>query len=347
MRPAHLIRVLNREFTSTTEGHHTPVMLWGPPGVGKSQMVAQVASRHQVPVIDIRLSQMEPSDLRGIPFRVDDRVEWAVPAILPNAERHGETGILFLDEINAAPPAVSAAAYQLILDRRLGEYQVPDHWAIFAAGNRQGDRGVTYTMPAPLANRFSHFEVDTNLDDWVTWAYANGIDERVIAFLRFRPELLFDFDPAHNPVAFPSPRSWEFAHRGLRKFEAQSDLLQGTLQGCVGPAAGIELQAFVNSLDQMPDLDAILAGEEVPVPAEIDLQYAVAAALVGRAIRAQKQDNAQRLIGNILAFAGRFPQREMGVMLVSDLHRAIGNALFDIPAFSDWAQSVSDVMLFE
>ena len=93
---------------------------------------------------------------------------------------------------------------------------MPDGWAIFAAGNRQGDRGVTYTMPAPLANRFSHFEVETNLDDWVGWAYANGIDERIIAFLRFRPELLFDFDPAHNPIAFPSPRSWEFAHRGLQ-----------------------------------------------------------------------------------------------------------------------------------
>jgi len=347
MRPAHLIRVLEREFTSTREGHHTPVMLWGPPGVGKSQMVAQIARRHSVPVIDIRLSQMEPSDLRGIPFRAEERVEWAVPAILPDARRHGASGILFLDEITSAPPAVSAAAYQLILDRRLGDYEVPGHWAIFAAGNRQGDRGVTYSMPAPLANRFSHFEVETNLDDWVAWAYANGIDERVIAFLRFRPELLFDFDPAHNPVAFPSPRSWEFAHRGLRKFENHSDLLQGALQGCVGPAAGIELHAFVNSLDQMPDLDAIVAGDEVPVPMEIDLQYAVAAALVGRAIRAQQEDGTERVIGNVLAYAGRFPQREMGVMLVSDLHRAVGNALFEIPAFADWAQSISDVMLFE
>jgi len=347
MRPAQLIRVLEREFTSTTEGHHTPVMLWGPPGVGKSQMVAQIAARHSVPMIDIRLSQMEPSDLRGIPFRVGERVDWAVPSILPNAQRHGEAGILFLDEITSAPPAVSAAAYQLILDRRLGEYQVPEHWAIFAAGNRQGDRGVTYSMPAPLANRFSHFEFETNLDDWVAWAYANAIDERVIAFLRFRPELLFDFDPAHNPVAFPSPRTWEFAHRGLHKFEDHSDLLQGTLQGCVGPAAGIELHAFVNSLDQMPDLDAIVAGEEVPVPREIDLQYAVAAALVGRAIRARQEHDSEQVIGNILAYAGRFPQREMGVMLVSDLHRAIGNDLFEIPAFGDWAQSISDVMLFE
>ncbi len=347
MRPAQLLRVLDREFLSTSEGHHTPVMLWGPPGVGKSQMVAQIAAAHGVPVIDIRLSQMEPSDLRGIPFRVEDRVDWAVPAILPDTGRHGPRGILFLDEITSAPPAVSAAAYQLILDRRLGEYQVPDNWAIFAAGNRQGDRGVTYTMPAPLANRFSHFEVDVHLDDWVAWAYANGIDERVIAFLRFRPELLFDFDPAHNPVAFPSPRSWEFAHRGLQKFEDHAELLQGTLQACVGPAAGIELHAFVNSLDQMPDLDAIIAGDEVPVPREIDLQYAVAAALVGRAIRARGGDNAQLAIGNILKYAGRFPQREMGVMLVSDLHRAIGNELFEVPAFADWAQAISDVMLYE
>ena len=347
MRPAQLLRVLDREFVSTAEGHHTPVMLWGPPGVGKSQMVAQIAARHSAPVIDIRLSQMEPSDLRGIPFRVEGRVDWAIPSILPDARRHGPAGILFLDEITSAPPAVSAAAYQLILDRRLGEYQVPAHWAIFAAGNRQGDRGVTYSMPAPLANRFSHFEVETHLDDWVSWAYAHGIDERVIAFLRFRPELLFDFDPAHNPVAFPSPRSWEFAHRGLRKFEDHPELLQGTLQACVGPAAGIELTAFVNSLDQMPDLDAIVAGEQVLVPKEIDLQYAVAAALVGRAIRAHAGDNWAAVVGNILTYARRFPQREMGVMLVSDLHRAIGGSLFEVPAFADWAQAVADVMLYE
>ena len=290
---------------------------------------------------------MEPSDLRGIPFRSDGNVEWAIPSILPDTERHGSEGILFLDEITSAPPTVSAAAYQLILDRRLGEYQVPDGWAIFAAGNRQGDRGVTYSMPAPLANRFSHFEVETNLDDWVAWAYRNGIDERIIGFLRFRPELLFDFDPAHNPVAFPSPRSWEFAHRALQKFEGHPQLLQGTLQACVGPAAGVELNAFVNSLDKMPDLDAILAGEEVPAPEEIDLQYAVAAALVGRAIRAHEGGDGTQAHGRILDYAQQFPQREMGVMLVSDMHRAIGEAIFSVPQFSDWAQAVSDVMLYE
>ncbi len=322
------------------------MMLWGPPGVGKSQMVAQVAARHNVPLIDVRLSQMEPSDLRGIPFRNGEEVEWAVPSMLPSKTRHGNSGILFIDEITSAPPSVSAAAYQLILDRKLGEYEVPEGWAIIAAGNRQGDRGVTYSMPAPLANRFSHYEVEVNLDDWVAWAYANGIDERVIAFLRFRQDLLFDFDPSHNPVAFPSPRSWEFAHRALQKFGDQPALLLGSLQACVGNAAGVELRAFVESLDQMPDLDAIVQGEEVPAPKEIDLQYAVATALVGKAIRAKGTDDSSRVHGNILNYAGKFRQREMGVMMVSDMQRAIGQDIFAVPEFSQWADKIADIMLY-
>ena len=347
MRPADLLRVINQEFDSVLDGHHTPVMLWGPPGVGKSQMVAQVAAKHAVPVIDIRLSQMEPSDLRGIPFRVEERVEWAVPAMLPDATRHGPRGFLFLDEITSAPPSVSAAAYQLILDRRLGAYEVPPGWVIIAAGNRQGDRGVTYSMPAPLANRFSHFQVDTHLDDWVAWAYQNKIDDRIIGFLRFRPELLFDFDPAHNPVAFPSPRSWEYAHRALQKFAQQPPLLLGSLQACVGQAAGIELHAFISNLDQMPDLQLILQGKAVPVPKEVDLQYAVASALVGHAIRAKSQADAQTVYGRILDYALKFPQREMGVMLVSDMHRAIGQDLFSVPQFGQWANAVAEVMLYD
>jgi hypothetical protein len=341
-----LLTVIEKEYASTREGHHTPVMLWGPPGVGKSQMVAQIANHHDAPLIDIRLSQMEPSDLRGIPFRAEKSVEWAVPAMLPDAQRHGEEGILFLDEITSAPPSVSAAAYQLILDRKLGEYEVPQGWAIIAAGNRQGDRGVTYSMPAPLANRFSHYEVEVNMDDWVAWAYANHIDERIIAFLRFRQDLLFDFDPSHNPIAFPSPRSWEFAHRALQKFDENHDLLTGALQACVGNAAGIELRAFIESLDQMPDLDAIINGEDIPAPKEIDLQYAVASALVGRAIRAKDTEDAASVHGNILDYAGKFPQREMGVMMVSDMHRAIGEDIFAVPEFTNWADKIADIMLY-
>ena len=351
MRPMQLSEILECEFMAAVAGHHTPVMLWGPPGVGKSQIVAQVASRHGAPMIDVRLSQMEPSDLRGIPFRVErhgsSAVEWAVPALLPDALRHGPRGVLFLDEITSASPAVSAAAYQLILDRRLGEYRVPEGWAIFAAGNRQGDRGVTYAMPAPLANRFSHYEVEAHLDDWVAWAYAHDIDERLIGFLRFKAELLFDFDAARSGAAFPSPRSWEYAHRALQKFGGRPGLLQGALIACVGQAAGIEFAAYLENLARLPDLDLIVAGGEAAVPSELDLQYAVAAALAGRGLRLRGSPDAVAAWGRILDYAARLPLREMGVMLVADLHRGVGRELFSVPQFSAWAGTVADLMLHE
>ena len=344
MRPSHIETILDREFLSCTAGQHTPVMLWGPPGVGKSQIIAGIAERHGAPLIDLRLSQMEPTDLRGIPFRKGDNVEWSVPAMLPDAERHGPAGILFLDEINAAPPTVSAAAYQLILDRRLGEYAIPEGWAIFAAGNRQGDRGVTYAMPAPLANRFTHYDMEANLDDWIGWALNHGIDARILGFLRFRPDMLFNYDAAHNPVAFPTPRSWEYAHRALSKFGGRPDLLSDALQACVGQACGVELKAFVDNLENLPDIDGILDGSVADVPKGIDLQYGVAAALVRRA---KESAGDVGKLANILKYARRYPQREMGVMLVTDLHRAVGKPLFAVPEFVDWANSVAELMLYD
>ncbi len=347
MRPSHILQILEREFTSTTSAAHTPVMLWGPPGVGKSQIIAQIARHHGVPLIDVRLSQMEPTDLRGIPFRNGDRVEWSVPALLPDATRHGPGGILFLDEITSAPPTVTAAAYQLILDRRLGEYRAPEGWVIFAAGNRYGDRGVTYVMPTPLANRFTHYEVEPNLEDWVAWAHSAAIDSRVIAFLRFRPDLLFDFDLAHNPVAFPSPRSWEYAHRALAKFDDSPELLLDAVQACVGPAAGVEFKAFVDNMHELPDIDAITRGESAQVPRGIDLQYCVAAALVRRAVQVRDMPHAAVVYGHILKYAKSFPQREMGVMLVTDMHRSIGRPLIAVPEFAEWAASITDLMLYD
>jgi hypothetical protein len=347
MRPLQIFQILEREFAGAVAAAHTPVMLWGPPGVGKSQIIAQIARRHGVPLIDVRLSQMEPTDLRGIPFRSGDRVEWSVPALLPDAARHGPRGILFLDEITSAPPTVTAAAYQLILDRRLGEYRIPDGWVIFAAGNRYGDRGVTYVMSAPLANRFTHYEIEPNVDDWVEWAHAAAIDPRVIAFLRFRPDLLFDFDLARNPVAFPSPRSWEYAHRALVKFDAAPELLLDALQACVGPAAGVEFKAFLDNMHELPDIDAIARGDSAQMPRGIDLQYGVAAALVRRAVQVRDLPHAGVVYGNILKYAKGFPQREMGVMLVTDLHRSIGRPLIAVPEFSEWAASITDLMLYD
>lgn len=344
MRPQQVSKILEQEFNSVNHGHHTPVMLWGAPGIGKSQIINQVAKKHKAPMIDIRLSQMEPSDLRGIPFKNGNLVDWSIPALLPDAKRHGKHGVLFLDEITSAPPTVSAAAYQLILDRRLGDYVVPDGWVIFAAGNRQGDRGVTYSMPAPLANRFSHYNLEVNLDDWVAWAYKNNIDERIIGFLRYRPEHLFEFDAALNPIAFPSPRTWEFTHRALQKFDSDLELFRQAANACVGEVAGVEITTFIEHLADLPDLDAIIKGENVSIPDAIDLQYAICAALVGRAISVKDTDNAKKIWGNILNFAKDFPQKELGVMLVSDMQRAIGEDIFSLPEFANWANKIAAVM---
>jgi MoxR-like ATPase len=346
MRPSDLAAVIDREFRAAASGTHTPVMLWGPPGVGKSQLVAQVAARHGARLVDVRLAQMEPTDLRGIPFRDGRQVVWSVPALLPDAARDGARGILFLDEITSAVPTVTAAAYQLILDRRLGEYALPPGWAVLAAGNRQGDRGVTFQMPAPLANRFAHYELEPDLDDWVAWAHLAGIDARLIAFLRFRPDLLFDFDPSRHAVAFPSPRSWEFASRAIAKFGDRPDLLRAALQSCVGAAAGLAAAAFLEHLGALPDPAEVVAGRVTEVPRGVELQYALAAAVVRHVAR--MEGAAQRDAASaVLEYARRFPQRELGVMLVADLQRAVGRPLYDAPAFAGWAESVTDLLSYD
>ncbi len=347
MRPSQISLILDRELAGAARNEHTPVMLWGPPGVGKSDLVRQAGLRHDVPVVDLRLSQMEPSDLRGIPFRSGDTVEWAIPGMLPDAERHGPAGFLFLDELTSAVPSVSAAAYQLILDRRLGDYQVPAGWAIVAAGNRQGDRGISYTMPSPLANRFSHYEIAVNVEDWATWAYRRGIDDRVIGFLRFRPDRLFQFDPAQNPRAFPTPRSWEFVHRALSKYDDLAAVLGPAIEGCVGQGAAVEFQAFLVSREALPDVDRILAGESPPAPADIDLQYALACALISRATRSMDSGEADPgHCGRVLAYAAKLPQREIAVMMVSDLVKAGGDDVLDLPEFAQWADAVADILLY-
>jgi hypothetical protein len=199
-------------------------------------------------------------------------------------------------------------------------------------------------MPAPLANRFSHYELDVNLDDWVAWAYKNKIDERIIGFLRYRPEHLFSFDSSQNPISFPSPRTWEFTHRALNKFSHDLSLFRDAAVACVGEVAGIEVTTFIEHLDDLPDLDAIINGEDVPVPEAIDLQYAICSALVGRAISVIDSDDSNRVWGNILNFAKDFPQKELGVMLVSDMQRAIGERIFEVSEFANWAEKVAEVV---
>ena len=251
-----------------------PVFLWGGPGIGKSAIVRQLAELLKIPLQDVRALLLDPVDLRGLPFLGSDgRSKWATPEFLPQEG----SGILFLDELNAAPAMVQASCYQLVLDRKLGEYTLPDGWAIVAAGNRDSDRAVTTRMPTPLRNRFVHLEFEVDLQEWSEWAIRGGIRPEVIAFLRFRQELLSVFDRDAN--AFPSPRSWEFISRILDAKPDQA-VEHDLFAGAVGSGAATEFSAFMRMFRELPNIDAILLNPlKEPVPENAAAQYAVASAL--------------------------------------------------------------------
>src|SRR5262245_8144949 len=191
--------------TLAAAGVRLSVMIWGPPGIGKSATVRAVAAKLGVGLVDLRISQLAPTDLRGLPVPDSGVARWLPPEFLPRKGR----GVLFLDEINLAPPAVQGIAQQLVLDRRVGSYTVPDGWFVWAAGNRREDRAATFDMPAPLANRFLHFELEPDLDGFLRYAARNDLSHEIVAFLGFRPALLHALDPSRP--AWPSPRSWEMA----------------------------------------------------------------------------------------------------------------------------------------
>lgn len=259
---------------STLIAARQPVFIWGGPGIGKSAVVRQLAEFLKMPLQDVRALLLDPVDLRGLPFLgADGRSKWAAPDFLPQ----DGSGILFLDELNAAPAMVQASCYQLVLDRKLGEYTLPKGWAIVAAGNRDSDRAVTTRMPTPLRNRFVHLEFEIDLQEWSEWAIQNAVRAEVVAFLRFRPELLSVFDRDAN--AFPSPRSWEFVSRILDSAPDQS-VEHELFEGAVGTGAATEFSAFLRMFRELPNIDAILLNPlKEPVPENAAAQYAVASAL--------------------------------------------------------------------
>ena len=189
-----------------------PIFLWGPPGIGKSEIVSQITDNlPNSHLIDVRLSLWDPTDIKGIPFFDSNSgtMQWAPPAELPSEEFASQYDniVLFLDEMNSAAPSVQAAAYQLVLNRKVGTYKLPDNVLIVAAGNREADKGVTYRMPAPLANRFIHLELAVSFDDWFSWAVDNKIHQDVVGFLQFSKKDLYDFDPKSPSRSFATPRS--------------------------------------------------------------------------------------------------------------------------------------------
>lgn len=340
MRPSQIVEAINLCIEA-----NQPVMIHGSPGVGKSAVVRQVAAQRGIDLIDLRLSQLDPVDLRGVPS-VDTKkriTSWNTPSFLPTDGK----GILFLDEINSAAQATQAAAYQLVLDRKLGDYVLPPGWVIIAAGNRSTDRAIVNQMSTALKNRFVHINYEVNNDDWCDWALRNNIAVEVLGFIRFRPMLLNEFEQRNDSKeerervqrlkdaqAFATPRSWEFLSKVVQQ-KPSADIEYELYTGIVGEGAAAEFMGYLKYYRDLPNLDALLMNPgTAKVPEEPATLYALATGLATKAT----QDNMERVVKYTL----RLPP-EFQVLLMKDAITR-DNSLAQTKAFNDWAIKNADVM---
>jgi hypothetical protein len=273
MKPSRVSEVIEQLL-----GTRWPSFLWGPPGVGKSSIVRQAATKLGLQLLDIRAALLDPTDIRGIPFVHNSKAVWSAPSFLPGDPE--SKGILFLDELTSAPPLVQASLYQLTLDRRVGEYRLPDGWRIIAAGNRAEDRAISFRMPSALANRFIHLDFETDFQDWKAWALDNRVHADVVAFLSVRRELLLKMGEGEK--GFPTPRSWEMASDALNLYP-DPDKAADILLGIVGEGASIEFLAFCRDVQIRPIVEAVLADpRNAPIPTKLDAIFALLSHLVSR-----------------------------------------------------------------
>jgi hypothetical protein len=328
MKASDITKVVNKLIV-----RKLPVFIWGAPGIGKSSIVKQIAAEQNLEFLDLRLSLLDPTDLKGIPFfnAATNEGVWAKPSFLPSGK--DSKGILFLDEINTAPPAVQASAYQLVLDRKVGEYELPEGWSIIAAGNRENDRGIIYKMPPPLANRFVHFEMEVDFDDWKAWAYSMKIESSIIAYLAYDKSMLFTFDATSNEKSFATPRSWEYVD-SIVKSGIEAELILDSISGAVGREAAIGYLSFKKVMKNLPDLKTILDGTLTELDEEdVKVMMALAIGLVN----ALMENPSEEAIENVLKFSLKLPG-EFSIMLVKDMQQ---NSI-DVEGSEAWSEWVRE-----
>ena len=275
-------------------------MIWGGPGIGKSEIPAQIAKESGVKLLDFRANLFDPVDVRGIPYlakmkeTVKHFTRWAVPDVFPIVDRDGEEGIFLIDELPTAPAATQNAFLQLLITREVGNYKIPDGWSIIAAGNRLTDAAAVYQMPSPVRNRLAHYELEADLGDWVEWAVSNGVDTSVVSFIRYRPNLLYNFNP--EDYAFPPPRSWSYVDKRLKLPKVDEESLFYGVSALVGDGAAGEYIAFRQIYTELPDIDHLI---DNPHTYKVDdnpaVMYALSGALAARACDA-KMENIMKVI---------------------------------------------------
>ena len=254
-----------------------PSMVWGMPGVGKSDLMRQVCDALKITCKDERVPTLDPVDLRGVPSVENGYTLFNIPNLLPKVERDGEHGIFFLDELPTAQPAMQAACYQLTLDRKIGDYTLPDGWVVAAAGNEVGHKAGAHRMLTALANRFGHYELEVNVEEWLQWGVQTGVDEDLLAFIKYRPALLQDKEM--KGYAFASPRSWGNANKHRRFMTPQNEF--NKIKAFVGESAAIEFNNFMKIVRELPTIDEILKSPKTAkCPEKLDVVLATSALLL-------------------------------------------------------------------
>lgn len=332
VRPSQVTNIIRR---AARVGR--PLFIWGPPGIGKSDLVHSVADSGalgRAVVIDIRLALMEPTDLRGMPYRDPETnsMAWAPPVDLPTEEFASayDVVILFLDELNSAPPSVQAAAYQLTLNKRVGNYYLPRNCVILAAGNRESDRGVTYRMPAPLANRFRHVNLTVSHPEWQSWAVRNNIHPDVVGYLAHAKGDLMDFNPKSSGHAFATPRSWSFVSEMLYdpEFDTADPFEQkAEVAGAVGEGVAVKFIEHRRVRQHLPNPDQIVSGEvkklDSAVSNELSAKYSLSVGIayeISEIFRdTERKAEFKPALNHGMRFAFGNMEPEMVIMLIKSL----------------------------
>ena len=328
-------------------------MLWGTRGVGKSSVVRQVADEASVPLIDLRLTTIEPVDLRGAVFADDalKKTVWFPPEFLPSADQ--ASGILFLDELTAADQRLQTSAYSLILDRRVGDYQLPPGWMIVAAGNAAFHGAVSYDMGTALADRLFHFHVQSVIDAFLDYALSNNFAPEIMAFLQIRPDKLDDTSQqlAQDHLTGASPRGWEDVSRVLQSAldENQKKLF---IQARIGAANAAEFLSAIRDIQAGSNVVAMLDAApgdatRALLPISLDALYGLVYALASAASERSRINRIIEIVGQFTDMPGHLPTREsqtlaMELILKKALEAGIEDEVVNSPAWMQYNEQQSD-----
>ena len=300
-----------------------PLFVWGGPGIGKSNLIEQIVDSGDLGkacMYDMRLGLVEPTDIRGVPYynKESGKMDWADPVDLPSAEdaANYDTVVLFLDEFNQAVPAVQAASYQLVLNRRVGQYHLPDNVVVIAAGNRETDKGVAYRMPKPLENRFGHFELKCEFHPWLDWAVSRSvpIHPDVVGYLTVHKADLYNFDPSSSSRGFATPRTWEFVSDNLEGIEdtdfTDNDIID-MVSSYVGEGLALKFSSHMKMSAKMPNPTDIISGKVTNVAegTDVSAKYSLATSiayelkeLLETTERDGKEEDFTKAMDNVLSF---------------------------------------------